>query len=256
MENISIMATEIELKAHIQDSEALKALLFRKAEYISAFEKDDSYWVRAPGASASDPRTARLRVRGEKRVFPDGSEVSRIVATYKNKEVTGGIEVNDELEFEVQPGPAFEAFLERVGFTRDICKRKRGWDFFRDGITAELVAVSLFQNSVSADFQSDGTGSTKKRLQDVFSVKSKVAVPKTEVLEQPPIESLGWFVELEILTNDIHAANRGKAVEEAREKLLSFLAELGISGEAIESRYYTEMLKEAFSKLQFLKKQP
>ena len=198
MENISIMATEIELKAHIQDSEALKALLFRKAEYISAFEKDDSYWVRAPGASASDPRTARLRVRGEKRVFPDGSEVSRIVATYKNKEVTGGIEVNDELEFEVQPGPAFEAFLERVGFTRDICKRKRGWDFFRDGITAELVEV----------------------------------------------ESLGWFVELEILTNDIHAANRGKAVEEARAKLLGFLAELGISREAIESRYYTEMLKD------------
>jgi hypothetical protein len=42
--------------------------------------------------------------------------------------------------------------------------------------------MRLFQNSVSF-----GTTSWKKRLLASFSIKSKVAVPKTEVLEQPHI---------------------------------------------------------------------
>ncbi|MDR1586927.1 MAG: hypothetical protein LBS57_05675, partial [Treponema sp.] len=44
--------------------------------------------------------------------------------------------------------------------------------------------VRLFQNPVGADQRSDETTSSKNRSKPDFSVKSKVAVPKTEVLEQ------------------------------------------------------------------------
>jgi len=197
------MATEIELKAHVHDSEALKALLHEKAEYSSAFEKDDTYWLLAPGFPV--PPDSRLRVRREQRNRLDGSSVSATVVTYKTKEKRDGMEVNDELEFDVNPGPEFEVFLKRMGCTPGISKRKRGWDFSRGEITAELVEI----------------------------------------------EGLGWFIEMEILAAEAareggsfsdSSDNMDKVVAEAREKLLGFLDELGISRDDIESQYYTEML--------------
>ena len=38
------MSIEIELKAHVENCQALKLLLSKKAEYKRAFEKDDTYW--------------------------------------------------------------------------------------------------------------------------------------------------------------------------------------------------------------------
>ena len=197
------MATEIEVKAHVHDSEALKALLHEKAEYSGAFEKEDTYWF------APKPRTlvvplavplaapvSRIRLRREKRSLPDGSNASVTLATYKNKEVRDGIEINDELEFEVNPGTEFERLLKAMGFKPGVRKRKQGWVFTREGITAELVEV----------------------------------------------QTLGWFIELEILAGTIEDDKREKTVTEGKEKLLNFLSALGIGREAIESRYYTEML--------------
>ena len=182
------MSTEIELKAHVQDSKALKALLFKTAEYSSSFEKEDTYWV--SGLALPIPR---MRVRKERRSLHGGSVVQATLATYKIKEVRGDIEVNEELEFEVNPGQEFEQFLESLGFKPGVCKRKQGWAFSYKGIIVELVDV----------------------------------------------EGLGWFIELEVI---LAAGSREEAVEENRRKLLAFLDDLGISRDAIESRYYTEML--------------
>ena len=190
------MATEIEVKAHVHDSKALKALLHEKAEYSGAFEKDDTYWVFAPELRTPAVPSSRVRLRREKRSLPDGSGESVTLVTYKTKEVRDGIEINDELEFEVTPGPEFERFLKTMGFKPGFYKQKRGWGFSRGEISAELVEV----------------------------------------------EKLGWFIELEILVDAMEAGEREKTVAEGREKLLGFLAALGIGREAIESRYYTEML--------------
>ena len=181
------MATEIELKAHVTDSEAMRLTLSKKAEYLGAFEKEDTYWF--PGG---------LRVRREKRTHPDGRMELLTLVSYKTKEVKDGIEVNDEREFEARPvGPhsesEFEEFLALIGLKPGIAKKKRGWVFSRDGITAELAEV----------------------------------------------EGLGYFVELEIVDNGANPA-----IEEGKKRLLDFLAVLGIQKEAIESRYYTEMLRE------------
>ena len=39
------MAIEIELKAHVKDSDALRITLCGKAECVGSFEKEDTYWV-------------------------------------------------------------------------------------------------------------------------------------------------------------------------------------------------------------------
>ncbi|MCL2233295.1 MAG: class IV adenylate cyclase [Treponema sp.] len=189
------MATEIEVKARVHDSEALYVLLHKNAEYSGAFDKEDTYWNFAlPPAMP----ILQIRLRREKRIRADGTAVSATLATYKNKEVRDGIEINDEMEFEVNPGPEFERFLKTMGFKPGIFKRKRGWAFSRGEITAELVEV----------------------------------------------EKLGWFLELEILADIAEAGSLEKTVAEGKEKILGFLTVLGIGREAIESRYYSEMLAE------------
>jgi adenylate cyclase class 2 len=57
-----------------------------------------------------------------------------------------------------------------------------------------------------------------------------------ELLELP---GLGSFIELEILSAD----DKNETVAAARSRLYKLLAELGIPETAIESRYYTEMLR-------------
>ena len=152
------MATEIELKAPVQDSEAFRRLLCEKAEYLGAFEKEDTYWPGVPGLPGSG-----LRVRREKRTLPGGIQKEAVFAAYKTKEVKDGIEINDEREFEVNPGPVFEEFLKKMELKPGFSKRKRGWAFSKEGICAELVEV---------DGNSNG------------------------------FRSLGWFIELEILANN------------------------------------------------------
>ena len=204
------MTIEIELKAHVKDFEALRLILQKKAEYRSAFEKEDRYWF--PGTKSFsgispidvvdfpllDFPSTGLRIRRENRNFPDGTEGSFTFLTYKIKEVRDGIEINDEREFEIRPsssnnGTAIEDLLIRLGLKPGISKRKRGWEFLHENINADLAEV----------------------------------------------ENLGWFVELEILADN----NREETIAQERRQLLDFLTSLGIGEEAIESRFYSEMLK-------------
>ena len=193
------MATEIELKAHVHNSEELKLLLSKKAEYLYAFEKRDNYWfAEKPGLPPSG-----LRIRTEKRCFPDGNEESLTMATYKVKEVRDGIEINDEREFSVEPAFVLEDFLKLLGLKPVRSKEKRGWAFSKNGLTAELAEV----------------------------------------------KGLGWFVELEIIVtaegDTVHAGNTDGIFAQEKKRLLDFLDSLGITREAIESRFYSEMLAEA-----------
>ena len=199
------MATEIELKAHVKDSEALKILLSKKAEYSGSFEKEDTYWT-----SDMDLKLPPqgLRLRRETRCFPDGKREQTCIVTRKIKSIKDGIEINDEREFEVKPAEEFEDFLGKIGLEINLTKHKRGWSFYSEGINAELVEV----------------------------------------------EGLGWFVELEILADSnfadgaladgFHADDKPvDSRPEEKERLLNFLDSLGIEREAIESRFYSEMLK-------------
>ena len=209
------MVTEIELKAHVRYSEALKKLLSQKAEFKGAFEKQDVYWF-APETSVLPVK--KLRVRREKRSFADGTEKSICLATYKSKEENNGIEFNDELEFEVKPVEEFEEFLMKSGLREGATKRKRGWVFSK--------AVSPVAGSTAAELTA-------------------------ELVE---VEGLGWFVELEICVkacgdgvnaglDEVNAEDkREETFSKAREALLAFLDDLGIERQAIERRFYLDML--------------
>jgi adenylate cyclase class 2 len=130
------MAIEIELKAWAEDVEGLKAALSRLGIYNGEFLKEDTYWF--PKASSALPASG-LRVRKERAGTPPRQT---ILATYKTKEVREGLEVNREREFTVSDGAAFEELLERLGLERGTSKRKAGFSWSVEGITAEITEVA------------------------------------------------------------------------------------------------------------------
>jgi adenylate cyclase class 2 len=115
------MAVEIELKAHIDDPLGVKARLSALGNYLTAYEKDDTYWF-SQGPSGLPPPGLRVR-----RESSDGSE--RVLVTWKTREMNGGIEINDEREFSVSNAESFTDLISLMGLLPAVRKHKQGWAF-------------------------------------------------------------------------------------------------------------------------------
>jgi len=205
-------SVEIELKAHAAHSAECKAKLTGLAGEGTPFSKDDAYWfvpifIRAATAYGGGLPDSGLRVRRE-----IAGNTGKTLITLKRKEMRAECEVNDEQEFEVSDGAAFEELLDLLGLEKQIYKHKQGWVWRYRGITAELCEVSGF---VCTEPGAEGTG------EDTSASKN-----------------LGWFLELEILAKE----NSPGTVAAAREQLLALLEQAGIGKESIENRYYSELL--------------
>lgn len=182
------MATEIELKAWVDDPDKTRSRIDTLAQREGPYEKFDTYWRWKDDNPKNSPLGSGIRVRKEIR---HGTATG--IITFKNKEVRDGIEINDEREFEVSDTSVFEELLKRLGLVVWVEKHKTGQSWRADRITVELSLV----------------------------------------------EKLGWFVELEILSDQ----RDSESIEKARTELFDFLDRLGISRDRLEERYYIEMLK-------------
>jgi adenylate cyclase class 2 len=196
------MTLEIELKAHIQDFEGQKTVFSALGGPALAIEKADTYWIAPAGAEKAAGRPFPSGIRIRKEKC--GGE-ERVLVTYKTKENREGIEINDEREFAVSDEEPFRELLMRMGFEAGLRKRKQGWSWRIGGITAELCRIR---------------GGVPHRAAE---------------------RDLGWFAELEILTED----GGEKSVGAARERLEALLEKANIPKAAVEARYYSEMLSDA-----------
>jgi predicted adenylyl cyclase CyaB len=155
------MAVEVELKAHIDDMALMKKRLSALGEYCGSYKKSDSYWlpVETEAGRMTLPSTG-VRVRYEKGENAQGTAHESVLVTYKTKEISDSIEVNNEYEFSVSDAGLFEELLERLGLYLDIGKEKEGWSWTIPGEAAGLAPV---------------------------------------LAELSLVANLGWFLELEIL---------------------------------------------------------
>lgn len=131
------MATEIELKAHVENPEALKERITGVAVFSGSFEKDDAYWYGSDGVPPPE-----VRIRQATGTGPDGAVSRAVWVTYKTKDVRNGIEVNDEQEFTVSDAVPFEQLLRRLGLSPKIRKHKQGWAWNCEGITVEVAEIA------------------------------------------------------------------------------------------------------------------
>jgi adenylate cyclase class 2 len=149
------MAVEIELKTRIDEPERVKTQLEDLGIYDGAYEKTDDYWFFAgtgaeipagAGQKAGDPAIpglppSGLRVRKESKIPRGGEALAFTRITYKSRDLRGGVEINDEREFEVSDAGIFEDLLRRLGLEPGIQKHKRGWAWRCGEVLAELSDV-------------------------------------------------------------------------------------------------------------------
>jgi adenylate cyclase class 2 len=136
------MAFEIELKAWVNDYEAVKNRLSKCTEFECQYNKEDVYWFPIK-ADSIFPKSG-LRIRTEK---IQDIQKKIILVTYKSKEMREKIEVNREHEFTVSGADdnaaleAFEGLLRAFGLAPGHTKKKSGFSFRTGDITAELSLV-------------------------------------------------------------------------------------------------------------------
>ena len=165
------MAIEIELKVHLDDYAPIKERLSLVGNYCRSYKKSDSYWlparpangIYANGIYANGIPATGVRVRRESGIDADGAAHESVLATYKTKEISGGIEVNHECEFTVSDAGLFEELLGRLGLQGSIRKEKEGW---------------------------------------AWAIPSQAAGQSPILAELSLVTGLGWFLEIEIMAAD------------------------------------------------------
>lgn len=202
------MAFEIELKARLDDPEPVKRRLDSLGSYRGRYHKIDEYWYPAGTVSGLRIPPSGLRIRRQADTGVDGVLRETVLVTYKTREMQDGIEVNDEREFSVSGAGVFEELLGRLGLEPGIRKEKRGeaWRV-REG-DGERAAV---EHSVEC------------------------------LVELSLVRHLGWFIEIEIIAE----SGDEQTVMKSRKRLLALLEKLGVGKERIESRPYTQMLRDS-----------
>lgn len=186
------MAIEIELKAYLDDYAPVKERLSVWGDYCRSYKKSDSYWL--PVQPAAGMTVPGVRVRRESGIDADGAAHETVWATCKTKEISGGIEVNNESEFTVSDAGLFEALLGRLGLLRAVCKEKEGWAWTippqtagQSPIVAEISLVAglgwfLEIEIMAADDRAPTVQESRKRL---FALLEKLEIPADRIESRP-----------------------------------------------------------------------
>jgi len=183
------MAVEIELKAHLDDFMPVKERLFALGDYCRSYTKSDTYWL-PTRANMSLP--SGVRVRRENGIDANGAAHESTLVTYKTKEISGDIEVNDECEFTVSDAILFEVLLGRVGLHKAIQKEKQGWAWTIPSaamppILAELSLVTglgwfLEIEIQAADNSQQTVAESRSRL---LALLEKLEIPAERIETRP-----------------------------------------------------------------------
>jgi predicted adenylyl cyclase CyaB len=189
------MAVEVELKVHLDDAEAMKGRLSALGEYRGSFKKSDSYWIPVKTEAGIMPAPSMgVRVRYENGNGAEAAAPESGMVTYKTKEISGGIEVNNECEFSVSNAALFEELLSRLGLYNDICKEKEGWAWLilpetdgRAPILAELSMVTKLGWFLELEILlsgNDGQTVQESRLR-LLALLEKLNIPPERIEARP-----------------------------------------------------------------------
>ncbi|MDR2842456.1 MAG: class IV adenylate cyclase [Spirochaetaceae bacterium] len=181
------MSIEVELKAWVENTKELKQKLLAVSSYQFTVIKEDCYFTE--DISAAKPKKglpfSGVRIRQEHLTADDQkTEENSFVVTYKTKELSGGIEVNNEKEFALcavknedamSACDNFKELLFRLGLKQGICKKKYCETYRSGDINAELVHIDQLGTFLEIEIllETDDQSSieaAKKRLMDFLKL--------------------------------------------------------------------------------------
>ena len=195
---------EIELKAWVDDVPTTENKINEFAKYIGLTEKHDTYWRKKNTEIG-------IRIRQE--------TGKPIIATWKEKNLKdSSVEINTEREF----------VIGSTEFTNETIPNDKNAESFKN-------ALDTFESFLkTSDFEIS--------LQKYKSTKTwhyQTEEFNLITIEISYVEFLGYFIEIEILSEK----NDDGTVTKAQKELHETLQKCGISKDRIETRYYWQLLK-------------
>ena len=175
---------EIELKAHVDDREAVIAALNGFATFCGEVQKYDTYYK-----LHQDGKKISARIRAETKTDAQKKTDSRILLTYKHKELQttangAAIEVNDEKECALSSADALTALLTDIGFAVSLTKTKQVLSWEYDGALFELCTVPPLGDSLEIELLSpcndqSVVATLQQKLQDLLA-KTGISADRIE----------------------------------------------------------------------------
>ena len=195
---------EIELKAWVDDIPATENKINEFAKYIGLTEKRDTFWLKKNTKIG-------IRIRQE--------TGKPIIANWKQKSLRQNeFEVNTEQEF----------IIGSTDFINDTIPNKKNEASLKSALSnfEDFLKTSDFEINLQT-YKSTKTWQHKTEEGDLITIEISY------------VESLGYFIEIEILSEK----NDNETVTKAQKELHETLQKCGISKDKIETRYYWQLLK-------------
>ncbi|MCF7937223.1 MAG: class IV adenylate cyclase [Spirochaetales bacterium] len=157
------MQYEVELKAWLDDPGRIEKKVASAYPGKSEYRKEDVYYsipdcCREAGLN---PRLFRLRSDGHKHIV-----------TGKMKELSDGMEINQEIEFEVSDPAAFQEFIDKLGFREEIKKVKKGRSYDAGKETIEVNEIEGLGSFIEIECIIE-SGSSGLQLEEEFDQARK-----------------------------------------------------------------------------------
>ncbi|MDR0624156.1 MAG: hypothetical protein LBG10_06975 [Treponema sp.] len=213
---------EIELKTRIDNPEEVKKRLSGLGLYDCAYEKDDTYWV---------PHERPAGPAGKSAPDRDGGGLSF------SSLPPAGVRVRRETN------TAAEGKISQFSLITYKIRELRAGVEVNDEREFTVSDGEVFEDLLRRLGLAPGIRKNKRGWAWLVTVPAS-AGPAAEIrAELSDVKRLGWFLELEILAPE----GDEKTVTPCREKLFWALEQLEIPRGNIETRPYTEMLREVRS---------
>lgn len=162
---------EVELKARIDDAQAMHNKLLSLATFLGTSFKHDAYWLK------KNDETFRLRIRNETKTDNKNNQTKICTVTIKEKTLNRdtvtaiAYEVNNEREFIIQDEQKiFEFFLKKADFKYNYSKTKQVTAFKKNNILAELCYIENLGNFLELEILNE-SGEKNTVEQDFLHLK-------------------------------------------------------------------------------------
>lgn len=165
------MAIEVEIKAHVNHFEQVKAWLEDNCRYVGTNEKRDIYFRTD---QKPDDYHHQFRLR-----YCDGKSF----VTAKRKRLVQGAEVNHEIEFSIDQPEQFSEFARYLGYSDAIRKIKKAFVFKSDRILCELCRLEGLGDFLELEIllETDDSPQIEEARQELFRFLKRTGIPDTAV---------------------------------------------------------------------------
>ena len=171
------MTFEVEIKARLKNPAETEARVAALGDFAKESYKRDVYFRRRGETNPAPIPRYRLRQM-------DG----HAIVTFKKRQVNGGVEMNDETEFEVDDSHHFFKFVDYLGFEPFVVKHKRSRVYRLGRASVELNEVEHLGHFVEIEILCDDSATVLIARTEVARLMNRLGLTADDLEPRMYIE--------------------------------------------------------------------